>query len=339
MPWLVGTAFLHSLMVQEYRGMLKVWNVILIILTFTLSIFGTFLTRSGILDSIHAFASGNIGVYFLTFIAFLLVSTLLLVFWRLPLLRADNELDSVVSRETAFMTNNIVFVGMAFAVFWGTIYPIVSEAATGQRIIVGPPYFNAVLGPIILGMLFLMGVAPLLPWRRASRTHLLRHLMPPVIAGVATVPVLALLGVRDVVVFISLALVAFVSVGHIAEFVRGWQAERKRGKGGMVMPLFSLIEKNRRRYGGYIIHLGVIVMTLGIVVSSFYRDEMDITVKTEQRFTFGNYSLEFTGLEFFRDETKERAAAPLLIRNSDGQELAQMSPARDFYFKVPGGQV
>jgi cytochrome c-type biogenesis protein CcmF len=339
MPWLVGTAFLHSVMVQEYRGMLKVWNVILIILTFTLSIFGTFLTRSGILDSIHAFASGNIGVYFLTFIAIILIGTLLLVFDRLPLLRADNELDSVVSRETAFMTNNIVFVGMAFAVFWGTIYPIVSEAATGQRITVGPPYFNAVVGPIILGMLFLMGVAPLLPWRRANREHLLRHLLPPTVAGLLVIPVLFLMGVREWVVYLALVLVGFVFVGHIMEFVRGWQAERKRGKGGAVSPLLNLIEKNRRRYGGYIIHLGVTVMALGIVVSSFYREEMDITVGMNEPFTFGNYTLEFTGLEFFRDETKERAAAPLIVRNADGQELARMDPARDFYFKVPGGQV
>jgi cytochrome c-type biogenesis protein CcmF len=324
MPWLVGTAFLHSVMVQEYRGMLKVWNVILIILTFTLSIFGTFLTRSGILDSIHAFASGNIGVYFLTFIAITLIGTLLLVFDRLPLLRADNELDSMVSRETAFMTNNIVFVGMAFAVFWGTIYPIVSEAATGQRITVGPPYFNAVVGPIILGMLFLMGVAPLLPWRRANREHLMRQLLPPVGAAIAIIPVLALFGVREWVVFLALALVTFVAVGHIMEFVRGWQAERKRGKGGGIAPLLNLIEKNRRRYGGYIIHLGVTVMALGIVVSSFYREEMDVTVRANEPFTFGNYTLEYTGLEFFRDETKE---------------IGRMSPARDFYFKVPGGQV
>ncbi len=338
MPWLVGTAFLHSVMVQEYRGMLKVWNVILIIITFTLSIFGTFLTRSGILDSIHAFASGNIGIYFLTFIALLLVGSLLLVFDRLPLLRADNELDGLMSRETAFMTNNIVFVGIAFAVFWGTIYPIVSEAATGQRITVGPPYFNAVVGPIILAMLLLMGIAPLLPWRRASRAHLLRHLMPPVVAALALIPILALMGVRQWEVFVALSLVMFVLVGHLAEFGRGWRAEIKRGNARGINALLNLIEKNRRRYGGYIIHLGVIVMALGIVVSTFYREEFDITVTPNETFTFGGYTFEAQGIKFGEDETKQRAAAPLLVRNASGQQVAEMSPALDFYFKVPGGQ-
>ena len=338
MPWLVATAFLHSVMVQEYRGMLKVWNVVLIILTFTLSIFGTFLTRSGILDSIHAFAEGNIGVYFLTFIAITLIGTLLLLFQRLPLLRADNELDALVSRETAFMTNNIIFIGMAFAVFWGTVYPIISEAATGQRITVGPPYFNVVVGPILLAMLLLMGIAPLLPWRRASQTYLKRHLIPPVIAALLALPLLGLLGVREWAVYIALSLVLFVAVGHGMEFYRGWRAERMRGNKGTIGSLFNLIERNRRRYGGYIIHIGVIVMALGITVSSFYRDETDITVEAGESFTFGRYTMEFTGFEFGRDETKERAAAPLLVRNSSGEQIARLAPALDFYFKVPGGQ-
>jgi len=338
MPWLVGTAFLHSVMVQEYRGMLKVWNVILIIITFTLSIFGTFLTRSGILDSIHAFAEGNIGVYFLTFIALTLIGSLLLLFERLPLLRAKNEIDSLLSRETAFMVNNIIFVGIAFAVFWGTVYPIISEAATGQRITVGPPYFNVVIGPILLGMLLLMGIAPLLPWRRASQAHLIGHLMPPAVSALLALPLLALLGIREWPVFVALALVVFVAVGHSMEFYRGWRAEGMRGKKGPIGSLLALIERNRRRYGGYIIHIGVIVMALGIVTSSFYREEMDITVEPGEEFTFGGYTMEFTGLELGRDETKEHVGAPLLVRNSSGQQIANITPALDYYFKIPGGQ-
>ena len=338
MPWLIGTAFLHSVMVQEYRGMLKVWNMVLIILTFILSIFGTFLTRSGILDSIHAFAEGNIGVYFLTFIAVALISSLLLLFDRLPLLRSDNELDALLSRETAFLANNIIFVGMAFAVFWGTIYPIISEAATGQRITVGPPYFNVVVGPILLGMLFLMGIAPLLPWRGASQKHFYRHLMPPITAGLGVLPLLAFLGVREWGVFVALGLVAFVAVGHGQEFWRGWRAERLRGQKGPIQGFLALIKRNRRRYGGYIIHLGVIVMALGITISSFYRSETDVTLIEGESFTFKRYTMQFVGMRFGRNETKEQAAAPLIVRNSQGEEIADLFPALDYYFKVPGGQ-
>ncbi|MBA3531097.1 MAG: heme lyase CcmF/NrfE family subunit, partial [Ardenticatenales bacterium] len=338
MPWLIGTAFLHSVMVQEHRGMLKVWNVVLIILAFTMSIFGTFLTRSGIIESIHAFAEGNIGVYFLSFIAFMLLGSLLLLFHRLPLLRADNELDSLLSRESAFLTNNIIFVGIAFAVFWGTVYPIISEVATGQRVTVGPPYFNVVVGPILLVMLFLMGIAPLLPWRRASQQQLYRHLLPPSVAGLLTLPILAVAGVREWGVFMALSLIVFVLVGHSMEFWRGWKAQRQRGEGGALTSLLSLIEKNRRRYGGYIIHLGVTAMALGIVMSSFYQSEVDVTVAEGDQFVFGSYVMEHTGLMQGRDEVKERLSAPLIVRNEAGAELARMEPALDFHFKVPGGQ-
>jgi cytochrome c-type biogenesis protein CcmF len=236
------------------------------------------------------------------------------------------------------MVNNIIFVGIAFAVFWGTVYPIISEAATGQRITVGPPYFNIVIGPILLGMLLLMGIAPLLPWRRASRTHLYRHLMVPVISGLLALPLLALVGIREWAVFVALALVVFVAVGHGMEFYRGWRAQRLRGKKGPLGSLLTLIERNRRRYGGYIIHIGVIVMALGIVISSFYRQEMDITVEEGEEFTFEGYTMQFTGLELGKDETKEHFGAPLIVRNSNGLEIANIAPALDYYFKIPGGQ-
>ncbi len=338
MPWLIGTAFLHSVMVQEYRGMLKVWNVVLIILAFTMSVFGTFLTRSGIIDSIHAFAEGQIGIYFLSFIAVVLLSSLLLLFHRLPLLRAEGELDALLSREAAFLANNIVFVGIAFAVFWGTIYPIISEAATGQRIVVGPPYFNVVVGPILMGMLFLMGIAPLLPWRRASQAQLRRNLLAPIMAALLALPVLFVIGVREPGVFVGLGLVVFVTVGHAMEIWRGWLAQRLRGEDGPARAFVRLIEKNRRRYGGYIIHLGVIVMAMGIIISSFYRAESDVTVAPGDTFTFGRYTMVSKGLLQGRDETKERIAAPIVVRNAAGRELAEMTPALDWYFKVPGGQ-
>lgn len=318
--------------------MLKVWNVVLIILTYILSLFGTFLTRSGILDSIHAFAEGQIGYYFLIFISTSLLASLGLLFSRLPLLRADNEVEAVLSRESAFLTNNIVFVGMAFAVFWGTVYPIISEAATGQRITVGPPYFNAVIGPILLGMMVLMGIAPLLPWRRATQAHLMRHLVPPTAAGLIAIIVLALLGVRSGVVLLALGIVTFVAVGHLLEIGRGWKAQRQRSGQSSLRALATLIGKNRRRYGGYVIHLGITVMALGIVISSFYRSESDHTVSANQPFTVGPYTLTSLGVVPTRDLVKERIAAPVRVSDAQGNVLAEMSPALDLHFKVPGGQ-
>lgn len=317
--------------------MLKVWNVVLIILAFSLSVFGTFLTRSGILDSIHAFAEGNIGVYFLTFIAVSLIGSLLLLVRRLPLLRADHELDSLLSRESAFLANNIAFVGITFAVFWGTIYPIVSEAATGQRITVGPPYFNVVVGPILLGMLLLMGIAPLLPWRRASQDRLKRHLVVPIGVALLALLALAVAGVRQGAVLLSLGIVAFVATAHLQEFARGWKAQRLRDH-GPVEALVLLVERNRRRYGGYLIHLGVITMALGIVVSSVYQSEYDFTVAPNEPFIVEDYVLRYTGLQTGRDAVKERTAAPLVVGDRQGRLLAQLQPALDFHFKVPGGQ-
>src|SRR5438045_3046431 len=180
MPWLVGTAFIHSIQMQERRGMLKAWNIVLVMVTFFLSIFGTFVVRSGILASVHSFALSEIGPFFLTFLALVIVSTLALFFWRLPRLRADNQIDSLLSRESSFLINNLLFLGITFAIFWGTIYPLVAEAVADQKVSVGPPYFKQVAGPLLGAMLLLMGIGPLMPWRRASREHLLHNFVLPV---------------------------------------------------------------------------------------------------------------------------------------------------------------
>src|SRR5918911_1569714 len=191
MPWLVGTAFIHSIQMQERRGMLKAWNVILIMVTFFLSIFGTFVVRSGILASVHSFALSAIGPYFLTFLTLAIGGSLALFFWRLPRLKADNQLDSLLSREASFLINNLLFLGVTFAIFWGTIYPLVAEAVADQKVSVGPPYFKQVAGPLLGGVLLLMGVGPLMPWRRASRDHLLHSFVLPVAATAIGLAILA----------------------------------------------------------------------------------------------------------------------------------------------------
>src|SRR5438874_1652948 len=181
MPWLVGTAFIHSIQMQERRGMLKAWNLLLIMVAFFLSIFGTFVVRSGILASVHAFALSAIGPYFLTFLTLVIVGSLGLLFWRLPKLRAENQLDAFLSREASFLINNLLFLGITFAIFWGTIYPLVAEALADQKVSVGPPYFKEVAGPLLGALLLLMGIGPLMPWRRAARDNLLHSFLAPVV--------------------------------------------------------------------------------------------------------------------------------------------------------------
>src|SRR5438128_6897297 len=197
MPWLVGTAFIHSVQMQERRGMLKAWNILLIMVAFFLSIFGTFVVRSGILASVHAFALSAIGPYFLTFLALVIGGSLALFFWRLPKLKSENQLDSLLSRESSFLMNNLLFLGIAFAIFWGTIYPLVAEALADAKVSVGPPYFKQVAGPLLGGVVLLMGIGPLMPWRRAAREQLLNNFLIPVSGTAIGLVILFVAGIRD----------------------------------------------------------------------------------------------------------------------------------------------
>src|SRR2546423_1949598 len=221
MPWLVGTAFTHSIQMQERRGMLKAWNLGLIMVAFFLSIFGTFVVRSGILASVHAFALSAIGPYFLTFLAVVIIGSLGLLFWRLPKLRSDNQLDALLSREASFLINNLLFLGVTFAIFWGTIYPLVAEALADQKVSVGPPFFKQVAGPLLGGVILLMGIGPLMPWRRASRDHLMNSFMLPVTGAIVGLAVLAVLGVRDPFAILGFGLCLFVLGTVLQEFIRG----------------------------------------------------------------------------------------------------------------------
>src|SRR5437763_3111399 len=221
MPWLVGTAFIHSIQMQERRGMLKAWNVLLIMVAFFLSIFGTFVVRSGILASVHAFALSAIGPYFLSFLALALVGSLALFFWRLPHLRSDNQLDSLLSREASFLINNLLFLGIAFAIFWGTIYPLVAEALADQQVSAGPPDFTQVAGPLLGALLLLMGIGPLMPWRRASRDHLLNNFVAPICGVLIGLAALFVLGLRDPFALLGFGLCLFVLGTILQEFVRG----------------------------------------------------------------------------------------------------------------------
>jgi cytochrome c-type biogenesis protein CcmF len=283
LPWLSGTAFLHSIMIQEKRGMLRKWNVVLVVVTFLLSILGTFLTRSGIVDSVHSFAQSPIGAWFAAFVIVATGLTIYLVVTRLHDLEAKATLESMVSREAAFLYNNLVLCGIAFAVLWGTLFPILSEWVTNNKITVGPPFFNAVNIPLGLLLLALTGIGPLIAWRRASVSNLKRQFAMPLAAGTVVVAVLAALGLRGLAVLVTYFLCGFVAGTIIQEFYKGVGARRSIHGESVVVGFLHLVARNRRRYGGYIVHAGI-VMLFAAFAGTAFKSEHDVALKSGEAF-------------------------------------------------------
>jgi cytochrome c-type biogenesis protein CcmF len=269
LPWLTMTAFLHSVMIQEKRGMLKRWNLGLIVGTFLLSIFGTFITRSGVIASVHSFTQSNVGYFFLAFLTLAAVLSFTLLYTRWPELEAEVQLESMVSREAAFLFNNLLLVGIAFSVLWGTLFPILSEAVRGTKITVGPPFFNRVNVPLGLLLLAHTGIGPLIAWRKASTANLRRQFVAPsAAAGLALLGMLAA-GVRDFYATMAITLAAFVAGTVLQEFYRGVRARRRMHHESVPVAFFRLIERNRRRYGGYIVHVGVLIYFVAFAGMAF----------------------------------------------------------------------
>ncbi|MBV9880601.1 MAG: heme lyase CcmF/NrfE family subunit [Gemmatirosa sp.] len=284
LPWLTGTAFLHSIMIQEKRGMLRKWNVTLVASTFLLSIFGTFITRSGVIQSVHSFAQSPVGNWFAGFLFASIAVTGWLVATRLNDLKAHAELESMISREAAFLYNNLVLVGIAFSVLWGTLFPIISEAVRGEKITVGPPFFNTVNIPLGLLLLALTGVGPLIAWRRASVSNLRRQFTVPVSVGLATGAALLVAGMRDPYAVICYTLAAFV-LGTIAqEFQKGVSARMRMHGENLFTGFMHLVGRNRRRYGGYIVHFGMLTMFAAFAGLAF-KKEMDVTLAPGEKVT------------------------------------------------------
>ena len=330
MPWLTGTAFLHSVMIQEKRGMLKVWNLVLITLTFALVIFGTFLTRSGILSSVHAFAEGPVGIFFLAFLATVVLGTLGLLLWRAEQLRVPGELDSLVSRESAFLLNNLLLVAFCFTVFLGTIFPLLAEAVRGVKVSVGAPFFNYVNVPIGLALLFLMGVGPVIPWRRASWASLRRNVVWPTATAALATALLMVAGVRGFFPVLGFVLPAFVGATVVMEFGRGMRARRRLQGEGWGTAFRGLVERNRRRYGGLIVHLGVVLLTIGIVGSSTYKLEREAALAPGESFQVGRYTVRFDGLEGAEAPTHFRVWGAFTV-STDGRPGRVLKPAQRFY--------
>ena len=330
MPWLPATAFLHSVQVQERRGMLKTWNVLLIIIAFSLTIFGTFLTRSGILSSIHAFSAGPVGFYFLGFLAFVLISSLGLLAWRSDQLRGQPELDSVVSRESAFVLNNVVFVSALFAIFLGTVFPLLSQAVVGVQVSVGAPYFNSVMAPLFLLLVFLMGVGPLIAWRRASWDNLKRNFTWPTAASLAVAMGLFAGGIRSFFLLLGFTLCAFAVSTMVFDTFLSLRARRRQAGEGPLRGLGTLIQRNQRRYGGFVVHLGVVLIVLGIAGSMAYSIEREATLNVGETLTAGSYRVAFEGLRGSEQPTHYRMEGAFQV-SQNGRALGRLSPTLKFF--------
>jgi cytochrome c-type biogenesis protein CcmF len=330
LPWITATAFLHSVMMQEKKGMMKVWNMVLVSGTFFLCIFGTFLTRSGVVSSVHAFAQSAIGKYFVYFLAIGVAATLALILERVKYLKTEARLESVVSRESSFMFNNLILLASCFAVLWGTLFPVISEAVTGEKISVDAPFFNRINIPIGLGLLLLTGVGPLIAWRRSSLESLRRSFFWPSVAAVALMVVLAVFGIYEhPYALVSFGLCMFVTATIFAEFWKGSTAIASKSKAGLIAAAVELTHRNTRRYGGYLVHMGIVLMFVGYTGAAFNQDATK-EVAPGGTFQLGHYTLKVTNME--QGENDNYTWQKLTIDASRGStSLGLLYPERRFY--------
>ena len=328
MPWLTGTAFLHSVMIQERRRMLRLWNISLVILTFGLTLFGTFLTRSGVIASVHAFTQGSIGILFLSFLALVLLTALGLVAWRWEALRSEGELDSIVSRESAFLLNNVFLVAAAFTVFFGTVFPLLSEAVRGVKVSVGAPFFNQVNVPLFLSLVFLMGVGPLIAWRRASLESLKRNFLWPVALGSVAAAAAFALGVRSLLAALTFATTVFVAATIVVDFTRATRARLRVGE-SLLPAMGGLLLRHNRRYGGFVVHLGILIIALGVMGSHAWSVQTETTLHRGESAELAGYRFRFDGLTAVEESNHFKVIGAFTVSN--GRVLGVLRPAKKFY--------
>src|SRR5690348_9304214 len=331
LPWLTMTAFLHSVMVQEKRGMLKKWNLGLIIASWLLSIFGTFITRSGVISSVHSFTQSNVGYFFLFFLIAAGVASYTLYATRLPLLIPEGHLESLVSREASFLFNNLLLVGIAFSVLWGTLFPILSELVQGTKVTVGPPFFNLVNVPLGLALLLLTGIGPLIAWRRASLPNLQRQFAVPATVGVFTGLILLVAGMRDPYAVIAIALGGFVTATIVQEFARGTRARHRQYGEAYPVAFGRLIARNRRRYGGYIVHTGIVILFVAFAGMAF-KTETEATLRPGEsaslRSPYGaTYTFTHLGISQYDALNRQVTAAAVEVRRN-GRKIGMLNPEK-----------
>ncbi|MCC6860584.1 MAG: heme lyase CcmF/NrfE family subunit [Bryobacterales bacterium] len=329
LPWITATAFLHSVMMQEKKGMMKVWNVVLISSTFFLCIFGTFITRSGLISSVHAFAQSPLGRYFIAFLALGIAATVYLILDRLEFLKSEARLESVVSRESSFLFNNLILLASCFAVLWGTLFPKISELVSGEQISLDATWFNRLMIPIGLFLLFLTGVGPLFAWRRTSVDSLRRNFLWPSLASAALVAGLLLAGVRHIYALISFGFCVLVALTIVAEFYKGASAIAAKNHMNFARALLELTHRNTRRYGGYLVHMGIVLMFVGFTGAAFNRDATaEVSVGSSMR--IGHYTLKVDRLTEGDNENYNWHRARLQVYKN-GDYLGSLEPERRFY--------
>ncbi len=330
MPWLTATAFVHSIIIQEKKDMLRVWNMVLIIITFTLCIFGTFLTRSGVMSSVHSFTGSSLGPIFLTFVFSIMIVSFGMMYFRRNELRSTKKMESFTSRESGFLFNNMVFVVMCFAVFWGTLFPVFSEAIRGTKITVGPPFFNQINIPIGLILLALTGIGPLLAWRKTGKKILIRNFTFPIITGLIVAILLLIIGLRGAVV-ISFSLGAFVTATITTEFTRGIQARRKKFNESIITALIKIVSKNRSRYGGYVVHLGIVFMFVGFTGHAFDQ-EKEFSLKVGESNHVAGYNFKLIQMSETERPNHYAWISDLRVTNDEGKFVTNLHPEKRIYF-------
>ena len=333
MPWLTGTAFLHSVMIQEKRGMLKHWNMLLIILTYDLVIFGTFLTRSGVLSSVHAFAQSAIGPLFFGFIGITLITSVALIIYRWNSLKSETEMTSLLSREALFLLNNLLFMSILVVCFWGVIFPLISELFTGQKVTVGPPFFERATAPLFAALLLLMGIAPLSAWGHSTVQTLGRAIWKPTLGALAITALLFVTYTQKIGALIGFFLIALVILVTLYEYLRGAYARQRSQGENIFTALWTLTGRNRRRYGGYIIHLSMVLMAIGIIGIEGFQVETQGRIGVGESLKLSNYTVTYKELASWDDQPKgvnfTRAVVDV-YRN--GVYLGQLHPRRDYYY-------
>ena len=331
MPWLTVTAFMHSIMIQERRGMMKVWNMSLIIVTYFLVLFGTFITRSGVISSVHAFGKSNLGTFFMVFMILMLVLSFALLMLRIKLLRPDKTLESILSRESGFLLLNLILAAMTFAVFWGTLLPALSQLVKGTQIAVGPAFYNKVNVPIGLFLLLLMGICPLLGWRRTEPAGMGRILMLPAIFALAAGVLTWGLGMKSASSIIAMAFSAFVLTSVTMELYRGTQARMRTTEEPPLTAIFRLVWRNRRRYGGYLVHVGMVLIFIGMAGATMVQ-ESKATLRPTESMTVGKYTLKYERMKWIPSSDRLAVTTHLKVYK-DGKVLGYLIPERRFYEK------
>lgn len=331
MPWLAATAFLHSVMIQEKRGMLKVWNVLLVLLAFSLALFGTFLTRSGVVNSIHSFTQSSIGPWFLAFIVVVVAVSLTLVFARMPLLRSPTKLESPISREAAFLYNNLLLLALCLAILWGVVYPMLSQAVRGEAVVLGRSYYDFFLRVFGLPLLLLMGIGPLIAWRRASLRSLVTTFRWPTLVALATGVVLLILGAGSSIPgLVAYTFSAFVAATIVMEFARGTRARKALGASNWLTAFTSLIARNRRRYGGYVVHAAVVLLALGVAGSNAFDSVAEAKLRRGQSMRIADYTLTYRSLSEHAGPNATEIRAKLGIERG-GHSLGTLEAGKNAY--------